>query len=187
MDADPVLTAAAEQAIELIRLDYVDWAGLLRGRVLSREQLADALASGINSAQTNLTIGLDDHESDPLMGPQSGDVWFVPDLTTFVALPWQPGYGHMLVDVVQNDGHPWFGDPRAALRRVARQALEELGTLGLGFEQEGHLLRRDGDRFVPAFNTRVFLSDFSRSDTSFLSRYDRRAAWNGKSAREVHG
>src|SRR5207244_283298 len=55
---------------------------------------------------------------------------------------------------------PWFGDPRAALRRVVSQSLEELGTVRLGFEQEGHLLRRDGDRYVPAFNTRVFLADF---------------------------
>jgi glutamine synthetase len=160
VDAAQVLTAAAEQNVELIRLDYVDWAGLLRGRVVSREQLADALRSGINSAQTNLTIGLDDHESDLALGAQSGDVWYVPDPNTFVALPWQPGYGHMLVDVLHKDGSPWFGDPRAALRRSAAQSLEELGTVRLGFEQEGHLLRRDGDRYVPAFNTRVFLADF---------------------------
>jgi glutamine synthetase len=160
VDASQVLTTVAEQGIELIRLDYVDWAGLLRGRVVSRERLADAFASGINSAQTNLTISVDDHESDPMLGPQTGDVWYFPEPATFVALPWQPGYGHMLVDVVQNDGQPWFGDPRAVLRRVTKQAFEELGTVRLGFEQEGHLLRRDGDRYLPAFNTRLFSADF---------------------------
>jgi glutamine synthetase len=61
---------------------------------------------------------------------------------------------------LQKDGQPWFGDPRSTLRRVARQSLEELGIIRLGFEQEGHLLRREGDRFVPAFNTRVFSADF---------------------------
>jgi len=160
VDASQVLTTVAEQGIELIRLDYVDWAGMLRGRVVSRERLADAFAFGINSAQTNLTISVDDHESDPTLGAQTGDVWYVPDPTTFVALPWQPGYGHMLVDVVQNNGEPWFGDPRAVLRRVTQQAFEELGIVRLGFEQEGHLLRRDGDRYLPAFNTRFFSADF---------------------------
>jgi glutamine synthetase len=67
----------------------------------------------------------------------------------------------MFVDVVDADGQPWFGDPRAALRRMVAQATDELGIVRLGFEQEGHLLRRDGDRFVKAFQTRVFLSDFA--------------------------
>jgi glutamine synthetase len=160
MDSGQVLETVEERRIELIRLDYVDWGGMLRGRVVGREQLADAFASGLNSAQTNLTISVDDHESDPALGAHTGDVWYVPDPATFVALPWQPGYGHMLVDVVQNDGQPWFGDPRAALRRTTAQALQELGRVRLGFEQEGHLLRRDGDRFVPAFNTRFFSADF---------------------------
>jgi glutamine synthetase len=66
----------------------------------------------------------------------------------------------MFVDVAQNDGQAWFGDPRAVLRRVTQQANQELGTVRLGFEQEGHLLRRDGDRYAPAFNTRFFSADF---------------------------
>jgi glutamine synthetase len=155
-----VLAAVEQQQIELIRIDYVDWAGLLRGRVVGRERLSEAFATGIGSAQTNVTIGLDDHETDPALGPQSGEVWYVPDPTTFVALPWQPGYGHMFVDIVQRDGEPWFGDPRAALRRLAAEAAGELGVLRLGFEQEGHLLRREGDRLAPSFETRVFLADF---------------------------
>src|SRR3981081_1588943 len=44
---------------------------------------------------------------------------------------------------------------------MAAQAAEELGSVRLGFEQEGHLLRREGDSFVKAFNTRVFLADFA--------------------------
>jgi glutamine synthetase len=163
-----VLAAVDQQHIELIRIDYVDWGGLLRGRVVGRERLREAFATGIGSAQTNLTIGLDDHETDPALGPQSGEVWYLPDPTTFVALPWQPGYGHMFVDVVQGDGEPWFGDPRATLRRVAREATAELGVVRLGFEQEGHLLRRDGDRLAPSFETRVFLADFPDQAPGFF-------------------
>jgi glutamine synthetase len=158
--ADVLAAVASAAAVELIRLDYVDWGGLLRGRTVSVDNLAAAFETGIGSAQTNLTIGVDDHESDPALGPQTGDVWYVADPTTFVALPWAPGYAHMFVDVVDADAQPWFGDPRAVLRRLANLAAEEVGTVRLGFEQEGHLLRRDGDRFVKAFDTRVFLADF---------------------------
>ena len=161
MNATEVLAAVDSGGIELIRLDYVDWGGLLRGRTVSRDHLASALESGIGSAQTNLTIGVDDHEANPAMGAHTGDVWYAPDPTTYVALPWVSGYAHMFVDVVDADGQPWFGDPRDALRRMAAQATAELGTVRLGYEQEGHLLRRDGDRFVKAFNTRVFLADFA--------------------------
>jgi len=160
LNASEVLAAVDTAGIELIRLDYVDWGGLLRGRTVSRDHLPSAFETGINSAQTNMTIGVDDHEANPDLGAQTGDVWYVPDPTTFVSLPWAPGYAHMFVDVVDANGQPWFGDPRAVLRRMAARAAVELGTVRLGFEQEGHLLRRDGDHFVKAFNSRVFLADF---------------------------
>lgn len=168
-----MLAAVDAGDLELIRLDYVDWGGLLRGRTVSRDHLGAAFESGICSAQTNFTIGVDDHESDPALGAQTGDVWYVPDPTTFVALPWAPGYGHMFVDVVDADGTPWFGDPRAVLRRIAAEASQELGTVRLGFEQEGHLLRRDGERYVKAFETRVFLADFPDLVPEFFLKMSR--------------
>src|SRR5437867_4412472 len=138
MNAEQVLEQVEQLELELIRLDYVDWSGLLRGRTVSRDQLASAFRTGINSAQSNYTITVDDRGLDPTLGPQTGDVWYMPDPDTFVALPWRPGYGHMFIDVVTADGSPWFGDPRALLRRMVQQAERELGMVRLGFEQEGH-------------------------------------------------
>ena len=120
MNASDVLAAVSRSGIDLIRLDYVDWGGLLRGRTVSRDNLAAVLESGIGSAQTNLTIAVNDHESDPALGAHTGDVWYLPDPTTFVTLPWAPGYAHMFVDVIDAYGQPWFGDPRAVLRRLGR-------------------------------------------------------------------
>jgi glutamine synthetase len=168
MDAEQVQRRVEEQGIELVRLDYVDWSGLLRGRTVSRDHLASAFQGGINSAQTNITITVDDHESDPALGAQSGDFWFMPDAATFAPLPWRTTYGHMFVNVVNADGSAWFGDPRALLRRLAEQAGRELGVVRLGFEQEGHLIRREGDRYVKAFNTRFFLADFQEELPEFF-------------------
>lgn len=174
MDAASVLEAIESNGLDLIRLDYVDWSGLLRGRAVSRDHFAHALHTGINSAQTNLTIAVNDRESDPSLGAQTGDVWYLPDPTTFVVMPWQPGFGHMFINVVDAAGRPWFGDPRALLRRVAADAAAELGIVRLGFEQEGHLIRRDGERYVKAFTTHVFMADFAEEVPEAIRGYARR-------------
>jgi glutamine synthetase len=72
------------------------------------------------------------------------DVHAVPDFSTFRRLPWRPGVGHVISDVVTHDRRPSLLDPRAVLRRV----LDRLATLGytakVGIEFEFYLLEPDG-------------------------------------------
>ncbi len=77
------------------------------------------------------------------------DVHAVPDLSTFRPLPWRPGTGHVLSDIVTHDRSPSQLDPRAVLRRVLAQ-LAELGyTAKVGVELEFYLLDPDGSAFQP--------------------------------------
>jgi glutamine synthetase len=75
------------------------------------------------------------------------DVFAVPDLSTFRALPWRPGVGHVVSDIVRHDHGPSLLDPRAVLRRV----LDRLAALGftakVGVELEFYLLEPDGSPF----------------------------------------
>ena len=75
------------------------------------------------------------------------DVFAVPDLSTFRLLPWRPGVGHVISDIVRHDRTPSLLDPRAVLRRV----LDHLAALGftakVGVELEFYLLDRDGSPF----------------------------------------
>ena len=75
------------------------------------------------------------------------DVFAVPELETFRNVPWRPGVGHVISDIVRHDRSPSLLDPRAVLRRV----LDRLGALGytakVGVELEFYLLEPDGSPF----------------------------------------
>jgi glutamine synthetase len=75
------------------------------------------------------------------------DVFAVPDLSTFRLVPWRPGVGHVISDIVRHDRSPALLDPRAVLRRV----LDRLAALGytakVGVELEFYLLDSDGSAF----------------------------------------
>lgn len=72
------------------------------------------------------------------------DVYAVPDFATFTPVPWRPGVGHVISDIVTHDRTPSLLDPRAVLRRVLRR-LAGLGyTAKIGVEYELYLLEPDG-------------------------------------------
>ncbi|MEZ0050197.1 glutamine synthetase [Mycobacterium sp. MAA66] len=75
------------------------------------------------------------------------DAFAIPDLGTFRELPWRPGVGHVISDIVSHDRTPSPLDPRGVLRRVIRR-LEILGyTAKVGAEFEFYLLNPDGSIF----------------------------------------
>jgi glutamine synthetase len=75
------------------------------------------------------------------------DVYAVPDLGTYRRLPWRPGVGHVISDVVAHDRRPSLLDPRAVLKRVLTR-LAGLGfTAKIGVEFELYLLNPDGTAF----------------------------------------
>ena len=72
------------------------------------------------------------------------DVYAVPDFATFTPVPWRPGVGHVISDIVTHDRTPSLLDPRAVLRRVLRR-LAGLGyNARIGVEYELYLLEPDG-------------------------------------------
>ncbi|MEX3650665.1 glutamine synthetase family protein, partial [Mycolicibacterium porcinum] len=77
------------------------------------------------------------------------DVYAVPDLSTFRPLPWRPGTGHVISDIVTHDRSPSQLDPRAVLRRVLAQVAELGYTAKVGVELEFYLLDPDGSAFQP--------------------------------------
>ncbi|MDX1881984.1 glutamine synthetase family protein [Mycolicibacterium sp. 120270] len=75
------------------------------------------------------------------------DVYAVPDFSTYKALPWRPGVGHVISDIVAHDRSPSLLDPRAVLKRVLNR-LAALGfTAKVGVEFELYLLNADGSPF----------------------------------------
>ncbi len=78
------------------------------------------------------------------------DVYAVPDFSTFRRLPWRPGVGHVVSDIVTHRRTPSLLDPRAVLKRVLNR-LEGLGyTAKIGVEYEFYLLESDGSPIIDA-------------------------------------
>jgi glutamine synthetase len=156
---DPAIAKVAAQAqadeISLIRFLYADHGGIIRGKAASAEVLPARMVTGIGHTVAMMAMSMLDH-LQPVegMGPV-GEVRILPDPATFVTLPYAPGAGAMVADLVQPDGEPWD----ACARTYLRQAIADLAAHGYAataaFEPEFTLGRREAspdggpDRLVP--------------------------------------
>jgi glutamine synthetase len=107
------------------------------------------LRRGIPFANINNIVDIDDAESDLALGSHSGEFWAVPDMSTLCRVPHTRSSAQVFADLVAADGSPWPTCGRAAVRRMNDVVSRELGSVSLGFEQEGYLLRKQGGRYRP--------------------------------------
>jgi glutamine synthetase len=142
--------------LELVRFLYVDHGGVIRGKAAATQFLPERIASGIGHTVAMMAMTmLDTLQPVEGMGPV-GEVRIKPDPATFVELPYAPGAGAMLADLVRPDGEPW----EACARTFLKQAIDELAADGYAmsaaFEPEFTLGRREPDpeggpdRLVPS-------------------------------------
>jgi glutamine synthetase len=156
---DPAIAKVAARAqaeeISLVRFLYADHGGIIRGKAASAEVLPARMVTGIGHTVAMMAMSMLDH-LQPVEGMSPvGEVRIMPDPATFVALPYAPGAGAMVADLVQPDGGPWDGCARTYLK----QAIAELAGNGYAadaaFEPEFTLGRREAspdggpDRLVP--------------------------------------
>ena len=127
---DDAVSAVVERAhsdqVSLIRFLYADHGGIIRGKAASAAMLPARLRTGIGHTVAMMAMSmLDSLQPVDGMGPV-GEVRIMPDPATYVALPYAPGAGVMLADLVQPDGAPWDGCARTFLK----QAVAELAAEG---------------------------------------------------------
>jgi glutamine synthetase len=151
------MTAARAEAegISLVWFLYADHGGIIRGKSASGAMLRARMNTGIGHTVAMMAMSMLDH-LQPVkgMGPV-GEVRIMPDPTTFVALPYAPGAGAMVSDLVQQDGKPWDGCSRTYLMRAIAELASAGYALTAAFEPEFTLGRREPgpaggpDRLVP--------------------------------------
>src|SRR5947209_2899902 len=106
-----------------VRVVFVDYNGIPRGRSVMADHLPGVAARGVNFSSPTVDFNsVDAFPSGVAFDLASSDFWAKPDPATLVALPWRPGTGQMLADLVDARGGPWAGCPRTALRRVVERA-----------------------------------------------------------------
>jgi len=156
-----IMAAAETSGLELIRFLYVDHGGVVRGKATSRARLAERMRSGIGLAVAMQAMSmLDELQPLPGLGPV-GEVRLVPDPVTFAILPYAPGAGAMIADLVSLDGRAWDACPRAFLRQAVADLAAEGYALIAAFEPEFTLGRRvpvggEPDRLEPIDDSLCF-------------------------------
>ncbi len=160
--ADRVVAAAEAADLALVRFLFVDHAGVVRGKAVSRARLAERMAGGIGLTVAMQAMSMLD-ELQPVDGMGAvGEVRLVPDPATFTVLPYAPGAGAMTADLVRLDGQPWEACPRSFLKQAVATLAAEGIALVAAFEPEFTLGRLepdpDGgeDRFTPVDQSLCF-------------------------------
>jgi glutamine synthetase len=149
-EASAAIAGAIERGeLREIEVLWVDHQGHARGKRIPAESfLGRARGAGFAFCNASLCwdIAGDVKSGLRLADWSSGfpDFFAVPDLRSFRALPWRPGAGQAISDLVDHHGELIATAPRTVLRR----AVDRLAALGyeaeVGVEIEFHLLRSDG-------------------------------------------
>jgi glutamine synthetase len=141
--------------VRLVRFLYADHGGIIRGKAAGADRLVQRMASGIGHTVAMMAMSMLDH-LQPVegMGPV-GEVRIVPDPATFVTLPYAPGAGAMLADLVLPDGTPWDACPRTFLKRAVAELAAEGYGIRAAFEPEFTVGHRETSPAAPAIPDRL--------------------------------
>jgi glutamine synthetase len=116
-DKEYVLEAVRDHDVKFIRFWFTDILGALKSFAITREELEEAMESG---------MGFDGSSIQGFARIDESDMIAQPDPSTFAILPWRPS-GHsavarMFCDILEPDRSPHAGDPRHVLRRNLKTA-----------------------------------------------------------------
>lgn len=115
-DQDYVLKTIKERGIHFIRFWFTDVLGNPKSFAVTPSEIPGAFEEG---------MGFDGSSVEGFARVQESDMVAFPDASTFQVLPWRPttdGVARMFCDIRTPDGQPFHGDPRYALRRMAKKA-----------------------------------------------------------------
>jgi glutamine synthetase len=111
-NVDSVLKQVADQEIRFVQLWFTDLLGNLKSIEIPSSGLPAALEQG---------IGFDGSSIHGFARIDESDMLAVPDLSTFVVLPWDH-VGRLICDIRLPGGEPYEGDPRFVLKRALHRA-----------------------------------------------------------------
>jgi glutamine synthetase len=158
---ETVMERTRQEEIRLVRFLYADHGGIIRGKAAGTARLRERMSSGIGHTVAMMAMSmLDQLQPVAGMGPV-GEVRIVPDPDTFVALPYAPGAGAMLADLVKTDGSPWEACPRTFLKQALAELAGEGYSMQAAFEPEFTVGRRETSPAAPSIPDRLIPIDDS--------------------------
>ena len=150
MNAQDVVRQAHEANLRLVRFLYCDNGGIIRGKATHASKLSTRINEGIGQ-----TLAMQAFTGVELLAPVEGmgpvgEFRLIPDPNTFVVLPYVPGSGSMMCDMILTNGKPWEACPRTFLKRMVARLAEHGMRAEAAIEHEFYLAREENGKYVPA-------------------------------------
>ncbi|HAB14820.1 MAG TPA: glutamine synthetase, partial [Verrucomicrobiales bacterium] len=147
MTLSQLTTQVRQGRIDTVLVAFPDPFGRLVGKRFQANFFLNSVAKhGTHGCNYLLTVNL---EMDPLDGfavanwdSGFGDFEMRPDLTTFRALPWQPGSALVICDFLKQDGALVAEAPRSVLQRQVARLKERGWTCACASELEFYLFNQ---------------------------------------------
>ncbi|PSR17541.1 glutamine synthetase [filamentous cyanobacterium CCP3] len=152
-----ILVRLRESNTRFVRVVWCDNGNVIRGKAIHMDALArqlergEACAVGLSAAQQAIPVVADAVAPGSGLGPV-GEVWLVPDWSTIQSLPYAPGQARVIGNMVKDD-QPWPWCARQFLIRMVQRATAQGLTIKGAFEPEFYLLRKEGEKILPADTT----------------------------------
>lgn len=111
-----IIKLVKDNDVKFVRLWFTDILGQVKSFAITDKELENALNNGMGFDGSSITGYQDIEESDMIA---------MPDLDTFVILPWRPSekaVARMICNVMNPDKTPYEGDPRYVLKRALARA-----------------------------------------------------------------
>jgi glutamine synthetase len=158
MNAQDVVRQAREANLRLVRFLYCDNGGIIRGKATHASKLPTRIQEGIGQTLAMQAFtGVETLAPVQGMGPV-GEFRLIPDPNTFVVLPYAPGSGSMMCDMIRLDGKPWEACPRTFLKSMMARLAEHGMRAEAAIEHEFYLAREENGKYVPADHSLCYSS-----------------------------
>ncbi|MGL6108855.1 MAG: type III glutamate--ammonia ligase [Rubrivivax sp.] len=129
--------------VHTLLAQFTDIHGVAKGKLVPLSHFDELLTDGVGFAGPSIAgTGL------PRIGPRA-EYYARGNASTVTVLPWMPGVARVVCDGFVN-GQPFDACPRQVLKRAMARLAERGWHLRTGIEPEFFLLRREGERWLPA-------------------------------------
>jgi glutamine synthetase len=129
--------------VHTLLAQFTDIHGVAKGKLVPLAHFDELLTDGVGFAGPSIAgTGL------PRVGPRA-EYHARGNASTVTPLPWMPGVARIVCDGFVN-GQPFDACPRQVLKRAAARLAERGWHLRTGVEPEFFVLKRDGQRWLPA-------------------------------------
>jgi len=156
LSRESIAQTIQEKGVRLLSVEYVDFAGISRGKARNAADLDAFLESGVGFAKGNFGItAYDTVAAEAGYTPGSGEASLIPIADTFAIPPYAKTIARFMGEFRKPDGSPWELCPRSAFREFL-QKTESMGYRYFGgAEMEFNIVRRDGARIIPWTSTGI--------------------------------